>query len=213
VRIGSAVLTGSVRFGYKRKPSDGVGEKADQKRRPEFYMSDSAFLSEVEWDDLIYDIERREVIPIVGCGAITAPETGEKFTAWLGKKLAANLQVPDDKIRSPREVNEVIGAYYRGAHHGGQLPYDAIKSRIKRIISDNRLPPAQHLVDLARIKHFDLFLTTSYDFMLQSALEQVRTPSKIQPINIWNTNNVPELDLPENWHAAVLSSHYVVELK
>lgn len=129
-------------------------------------------LSENVWNDLISAITERQVIPVIGDGAVnmSAELGGGLLTHWLAGELAARLEIPMPSP-PPHALNEVVG---RWLLPGGKR--QMIYSRTAQILEEHaaRLTPQQTLLDLASVGDFPLFLTTTIDPVFLRALNQVR---------------------------------------
>jgi hypothetical protein len=124
------------------------------------------------WDDLLEYIEERRVVPIVGAELLTATDTlGREvpLTALVAAQLAARLRVPADDCTGDDALHLVVCRYLQ---RGGRR--EEIYPRLRAVMKDlaPRVPPA--LRDLARIRHFTTFVTTTFDSLLAQALDDER---------------------------------------
>jgi hypothetical protein len=131
--------------------------------------------NDVNWDELLGYIEVGEVIPIVG-SALSVVNIGgremsiERFTAdslirHFGLELA-NLE----PLKHPR-LNDVVSCYLR--QHGKEK-YSHLVHKIWEILSKAQFIPPPALRRLAQIRHFNLFVTTAFDTLLETAINQLR---------------------------------------
>jgi hypothetical protein len=140
------------------------------------------YLTDYAWEQLIDDVERGDVIPIVGGDLVAVAEEGEGFDSWLGTKLAKNLGVELRPLAPPFHVNQVAQAYFI---NGKNTHTDTLHSIIKTTITKEcKFKPSQALVDLARIKPFKLFLTTTYDGFLEAALKDAAGNDSVASISL-----------------------------
>jgi hypothetical protein len=121
------------------------------------------------WEDLLTLIEEGKVIPVIGAGVVTRGDDQELFYPWLARRLAERLGVPLEPQRGAISLNDVATAHLLNRGDG-----NALYTRLARILQNECPAPGQALVDLASISAFNLFLTTTFDPLLQKALDSVR---------------------------------------
>lgn len=123
------------------------------------------------WEDLLNYIEERRVIPIVGpelCLVQTDAGTENLYT-WLARSLAARLNHPVDPNAPPPTLNDVVVR-----HLSGRGRREDLYARIRTIMRESTFAPPAALVKLAEISDFDLYLTTTFDSLLEDALNVAR---------------------------------------
>lgn len=125
------------------------------------------------WDDLLPLIEDGQVVPIVGRDVLEMGP-GLLFHRMVAEQLAAELNIPKDRLPPNFETNDVVCAF--ADFHGDSL---AVKPQlILRILSklraqnQNALPEALRL--LVEIPDFHLFVSTTFDTLLEEAIGAVR---------------------------------------
>ncbi|HEY1725118.1 MAG TPA: toll/interleukin-1 receptor domain-containing protein [Steroidobacteraceae bacterium] len=128
-------------------------------------------LDEDAWDDLLSYIEERRVIPIVGPELLQVQtERGPRLLYdWLAEKLAARLNVDVSLLPRPYTLNDVV-CWFLGARGRREEAY----VRLRSILKDASFEPPQALRRLAAIPEFDLFVTTTFDPLLESAINLER---------------------------------------
>jgi hypothetical protein len=123
------------------------------------------------WGDLIDYIEDRRVIPIVGPELLSVDtDTGPRLLYdWLAEKLAGKLSVDTTRLPENYSLNDVVCAFLaaRGRRE------DAY-TRLRGILRDAKFAPPRALTLLAQITDFDLFVTTTFDPLLEQALNAER---------------------------------------
>jgi len=123
------------------------------------------------WDDLLNYIEERRVIPIIGPDLLRVQtDVGLRpLYVWLAEKLAARLSVDPVGLPQPLTLNDVMCSYL-GQHGRREEAY----TRLRSIMRETRFEPPQTLRQLARITDFDLFVTTTFDPLLENAINAER---------------------------------------
>jgi hypothetical protein len=123
------------------------------------------------WDDLLSFIEERRVIPIVGPELLmVATERGPRLLFdWGAEKLAARLNVPTTDLPERYTLNDVVCLFLaaRGRREEAYV-------RLRSIIKDATVTPPPALQQLAGITDFDLFVSTTPDSLLETAINLVR---------------------------------------
>lgn len=123
------------------------------------------------WDDLLNYIEERRVIPILGPELLRVETgTGSRLLyEWVAEKLAARLNVDTRALAAPLALNDVVCAYL-GARGRREDAY----TRVRSILREATFAPSAALRQLAQITDFDLFVTTTFDSLLESAINEER---------------------------------------
>ena len=125
------------------------------------------------WEDLIIFIEEGRVIPVIGESIVTFGEKDENLYAWLAGRLAEKLQLPPGQLPPNPTLNDVV---CRHLLNGGSR--NLIYTRLHRILRDECPPPGTTLRDLASISAFNLFVTTTFDPLLENAIDAERYGGK-----------------------------------
>jgi hypothetical protein len=126
-------------------------------------------LDEDSWEDLLTLIEDGQVIPVVGSGVVTRADDQSLFYPWLAGQVAKRLGVAPDRLPADPDLSAVAAEYIRN-----ERDRNALYLRIARILRDECPAPGQSLLDLASISAFNLYLTTTFDPLLERALNDVR---------------------------------------
>jgi TIR domain-containing protein/SIR2-like protein len=128
-------------------------------------------LDEDAWEDLLSFIEERRVIPIVGPELLLVEtEEGPRLLYdWLAEKLARRLSVDVSQLPKPYTLNDVV-CWFLGARGRREEAY----VRLRGIIRDAAFEPPLALRQLAAIPEFDLFVTTTFDPLLEAAVNLER---------------------------------------
>ncbi len=130
-----------------------------------------ATLDDDAWDDLLSFIEERRVIPIVGPELLqVSTDRGPRpLYDWLAEKLAGRLNVDVAELPEPYSLNDVVCSFLaaRGRREEAYV-------RLRGILKDANFEPPLALRRLASITDFDLFVTTTFDALLENAVNQAR---------------------------------------
>ena len=123
------------------------------------------------WDDLLNYIEERRVIPIIGPDLLRVQtDRGLRpLYEWLAEKLAAKLSVDTGVLPQPLTLNDVVCAYL-----GQRGRREEAYTRLRSIMREVEFEPPLALRQLAQITDFDLFVTTTFDPLLERAVNLER---------------------------------------
>ncbi len=128
-------------------------------------------LDEDAWDDLLTFIEDKRVIPIVGPELleVDTPEGPRLLHDWLAEKLAVRLGLDVRTLPSPFTLDDVVSSY--GASRGRR---EEAYVRLRSILKEADFTPSPALRRLAAITDFDLFVSTTFDPLLEQAINLER---------------------------------------
>jgi hypothetical protein len=123
------------------------------------------------WDDLLNYIEEKRVIPIVGPDLMRVQtDRGLRpLYDWLAEKLAARLSVDPAPLPQPLTLNDVVCAYL-----GQRGRREEAYTRLRSIMREVEFEPPPVLRQLTQITDFDLFVTTTFDPLLERAVNLER---------------------------------------
>ncbi len=123
------------------------------------------------WEDLLNFVEEKQVIPIVGPElAVVQTETGpENLYAWLARSLAARLGLPATTGAAALTLNDVVVRHL--ANRGRR---EDVYTRIRTIMREATFAPPPALLKLAEITDFNLYVSTTFDSLLEDALNTAR---------------------------------------
>ncbi|MGH8201157.1 MAG: toll/interleukin-1 receptor domain-containing protein [Steroidobacteraceae bacterium] len=134
-------------------------------------------LDEDVWDDLLSFIEERRVIPIVGPELlmVATDDRPRLLYDWIAERLAAKLSVDTRRLPQPYTLNDVVCWFLaeRGRREEAYV-------RLRAVLKDANFEPPVALRQLASITDFDLFVSTTFDPLLEAAINLERfggTPS------------------------------------
>ena len=123
------------------------------------------------WDDLLNYIEEHRVIPIIGPDLLRVQtDSGLRpLYVWLAEKLAARLSVNTAELPQPLTLNDVMCSWL-----GQRGRREEAYTRLRSIMREVQFEPPMPLRQLAQITDFDLFVTTTFDPLLENAVNLER---------------------------------------
>jgi hypothetical protein len=137
--------------------------------------------AERDWKSLLTLIGEQLVIPLVGPGLLEVEHNGAKISLdrYLADKLAEEFS-----LDSGANLNAVICQFLLARNDVIDV-YPAIFN----ILEEARLAPPKPLLQLARIRHFNLFVTTTFDSLMEQAINQVRFGGKGDVVSVSYAHN------------------------
>ena len=162
----------------EREPAEGVPVERGHLCQAGRFVSPGATailthatLDDDAWEDLLSFIEDRRVIPIVGPELLLVEtDQGPRLLYdWLAEKLARRLNVDVSQLPQPYTLNDVV-CWFLGARGRREEAY----VRLRGILKDAAFEPPLALRQLASIPEFDLFVTTTFDPLLEAAVNLER---------------------------------------
>ena len=123
------------------------------------------------WEDLLNFVEEKRVIPIVGPELLqVGTDAGPRLLLeWLAEKLAVRLGVDPAPLPKPLVLNDVVCSYL--ANRGRR---EEAYTRLRSIMREANFAPPLALRRLAEITDFNLYVTTTFDPLLEQAVNAVR---------------------------------------
>jgi hypothetical protein len=123
------------------------------------------------WDDLLNYIEERRVIPIIGPDLLRVQtDRGLRpLYEWLAEKLAARLQLSTPGLPEPLTLNDVVCCFL-----GQRGRREEAYTRLRSIMREVEFEPPAALRQLVQITDFDVFVTTTFDPLLERAVNLER---------------------------------------
>jgi len=154
------------------------------------FASERPLWNDSVWDQLLESIEREQVIPIVGPGlSLISAEDGE---IPLEKFLAVEL---GKRFRIDGDNDVTLSDIVAGCLKGGR-PIDELYTVINTVLSQSPVEAAGGLRKLAKIENFKLFVTTSFDLLLEQAIDQERFNGARQTVSLgYNKRDVQDCDV------------------
>jgi hypothetical protein len=123
------------------------------------------------WDRLLDSLDERSVIPIVGSDLIQVEVDGATVLLehYIARRLAQTYKLPADDLPDERPLNYVVCQLI----HLRTDRY-AICDDIFQIMKEAKFQPSKTLRLLAEITAFNLFVSTTFDSLLEQAVNQAR---------------------------------------
>lgn len=123
------------------------------------------------WEDLLNFIEEKQVIPIVGPELVSVPTDAgqENLYVWLARSLETRLGLSPSGGAQPPTLNDVVVRHL--ANRGRR---EDVYARIRTIMRETTFAPSPALLKLAEITDFTLYVSTTFDSLLEDALNTVR---------------------------------------
>ncbi len=124
------------------------------------------------WDNLLEFIDAQRVIPILGPDLLVGSVNGREMTLhrYLAECLAEVYGIAAHEIPEDNALNFVVCCFLE--QNKGRR--EEIYPEINRIIKRGAFTVPEPLRKLARIRHFKLFVTTTFDSLLEQALATER---------------------------------------
>jgi hypothetical protein len=123
------------------------------------------------WEDLLNFVDEKQVIPIVGPELVVVQtDSGrENLYTWLARSLETRLGLsPSGGTQTPT-LNDVVVRHL--ANRGRR---EDVYARIRTIMRETTFAPSPALLKLAEITDFTLYVSTTFDSLLEDALNTVR---------------------------------------
>lgn len=129
------------------------------------------------WADLLAFIEERKVIPVLGRELITISEGEQEIPLYRAVAEALleeyDLLAGEDVVLRPnQELNDAVAALEQRGELVQDL-YRPVNDLLQEFIGKTQAA-SDVLRDLAAIRNFDLFITTTFDDLLVNTLDDVR---------------------------------------
>lgn len=148
------------------------------------------------WDDLLEFIDDRRVIPIIGPELLRVRKGDQDVLLYadLARRLAEKLRLSTEGLDDIDALNKVM---CRHLEKGGRR--EDVYPRIRSLMKDTVVETPEPLRKLARIRHFDLFVSTTFDSWLEQAINQERFNGSPGAVSIpYAPNNVQDIPCEMN---------------
>ena len=132
------------------------------------------------------------MIPIVGAELLTVPDGagGEiPLQRLLAEKLAERLRLPPESCAGDDALHLVVCRYLE---RGGRR--EEVYPRIRNLLKELAPQVPEPLRQLARIRHFSVFVSTTFDSLLERALDEERFGGAAKTVSLaYAPNHVQDL--------------------
>jgi hypothetical protein len=155
--------------------------------------------SNYRWNTWLDYVREREVVPILGSELVTVEDEGQTVSLdlWIARRLAQKYNlapVPNE----PRSLNTAVSTILLQHIETEAIVY----ADVRDIVRDGVLQPSESLRKLASITDFDLFVTTTFDPLMEMALNEIRFKGAAKTVVIKNSLRKVD-DLPDDYSAGV----------
>jgi hypothetical protein len=122
------------------------------------------------WEDFLPFVEDRRVVPVLGPDLLQVEIDGTRrhLHTVVAGKLAERLRVDVRDLPEPG-LNDVVVRFLQARGRR-----EDVYPKIRAVMKDLTVAPPLPLRQLARIRHFDLFLSLGFDSLLVQALDEER---------------------------------------
>ncbi len=114
------------------------------------------------------------VVPVIGPDLLQVEVSGRKvgLYAYVAEELARELNIKVEPLNGGGlSIDDVVGQYCAKGE-----PLYVMYPIVKKIMNTLEAEPPEALRQLARVRHFRLFVTTTFDSFMQQALDEVYAP-------------------------------------
>ncbi len=133
-------------------------------------------MSERFWDRVLHRLEEKSVVPILGPDLLTIGDT--PLYRLLATKLAFHLGVPTEDLPWGSELPEVSRRFLTKSKDVQEI-YRGLRVVFREI---EPLPIPEPLLSLARISKLELFVTTTFDVLIERAVDHERFEGQRQTL-------------------------------
>lgn len=168
--------------------------QAEQNRDSGVDTIDDRFL-----DRLVRHIEEGRVVPIVGAELLVTRQNGVEVELYrlLAKNLAKELGVSSESLPVNFSLSDVAASYAR-RRDVDDARLEDVYSELQMVTERLELSVPEPLRKLASITGFNLFLSTTFDSLLEKAIDEVRFAGKECTESLAH-DPTDATDLPPDW--------------
>jgi hypothetical protein len=123
------------------------------------------------WDLLLTSIEEGRIVPVLGPELLRLGVDGQEklLHTHLAERLIERLGITHDMGEGAVSLNRVASSYLEAGGHRAML-----YSTLHTMLAEDGPGPPEPLVKLARIRGLRLFVSTTFDSLMERALDEVR---------------------------------------
>lgn len=135
------------------------------------FPSDSTGWTDDVWEDLLAYIEEQRVIPIVGPDLlrVRVGDTECALYVWLAQRLAERLGLASDALSAASSLNNVVCEFLK--RRGRR---EDVYPKLRAILRNTQFTLPESLLQLAGMTDFNLYITITFDSLLEQAINEVR---------------------------------------
>ena len=152
--------------------------------------------SEDFWDDILGHLRDRVILPVVGPEIVTVQDGDRRvsLSRLLGERVAARYQL-DVSWGPSSGLGDAVGTFLaaRGSREAERL-YRVVND----LVSDLNPQPPEALRQLAGIRDFRLFISTTFDPLLARAINEARFGGEPRTRELWFSPNQSTAEQQEN---------------
>jgi hypothetical protein len=132
--------------------------------------------SDRHWRNLLMDIEARQVIPIIGSELLVLAEEPGRPTLYqyVAKELVSRLSLDKERLSEGYGLLDVTSLFFQDPRNRA----DDLYYETRGILTERSWLPPEPLRQLAAINHFGLFVSTTFDSMMEQALNELWFPAR-----------------------------------
>jgi len=137
-------------------------------------------VSEHFWERVLQRLEEETVVPILGPDLLTVSYDAKKTLLYplLAERLAEHLGVASADLPRGSELQEVSRRYLAKSKNVQEI-YRSLRVVFREL---DPIPIPTPLLELARIPRFKLFVTTTFDVLIERAVDDVRFDGQRQTL-------------------------------
>lgn len=156
----------------------------------------SNFTQPLSWSQLLGEINRGRLIPVIGAELLEVDYKGETGLLYehIAKQLVEDLGLPVFDQYTPKSISDVMAVCSRTYSNPDSIYYEVAELLRKH---EWPIPPA--LEKLAEIEPLDLFISTTPDLLMAKAIDKVRFDNDTKT-RIYNFSpDIDYEDLPDSF--------------
>lgn len=150
------------------------------------------------WETLLVNIDAERVIPIVGPELLTVQHEGveKPLHRYVAETIAVQRGIAVEDLSDMAPLNDLVWRCIEEK----KIAREVIYKNIKDLATQTTIAIPDSLIKLAQIRHFKLFVTTTFDSHLERAINQVRAPQKARVFTYTpsGSKDLPETPLAPN---------------
>ena len=137
-------------------------------------------MSERFWERVLQRLEEETVVPVLGPDLLTVVDEGAETLLYplLAKRLAGHLGVGSLDLPRGSELQDVCGRYLTKSKDVQEI-YRSLRVDFRAL---DPIPIPTPLLELARIPRFKLFVTTTFDVLMERAVDHERFDGQRQTL-------------------------------